>query len=90
MAPATSRAGPVESPLNPLHSCAEGGFSDALQLLAASVMVATAPPLKLPRARLLPIEPIYSHLIFRRLMRVGADGTPDNTESGWIREGESP
>ena len=49
MAVATSRGGPGASPLNPLHSGAAAGFSDAFLLLAMPVVVAVALSLKLPR-----------------------------------------
>ena len=48
MAVATSRGGPGESPVNPLHSGAAAGFSDAFLLLAVPVVVAIALSLKLP------------------------------------------
>ena len=48
MAVATSRGGPGESALNPLHSGAAAGFSDAFLLLAVPVAAAVALSLKLP------------------------------------------
>lgn len=50
MAIATSKLGPGESSVNPLHSGAGAGFSDAFLYLALPVIVATALSLKLPGA----------------------------------------
>ena len=48
MAVVTSRGGPGESSVNPLHSGAFAGFSDAFLLMAVPVLVAMALSVRLP------------------------------------------